>query len=466
MQNILKKVRTDIEEHRLFDRGDRVVVSLSGGADSMALLHVLRELQEELQLSLVVAHANHELRGEESERDARFVVEIAESLQIPHEIQRLPLHVRHGMIQAEARRLRYRFLEDVRTRYSAQKISTGHNADDQMETLLFRLLRGTGPAGLAGIYWKRGSIVRPLLGLWREEVRAFLETRSIPFIEDRTNREMVYRRNRIRHQVIPQMERIMGGAFRKNLWELAESAQEEEGIWHEIVRKEFQQHVRQERGEIVFSVKRLRDLPSASVPRLLNEAYRRLLSEEAGLYRSHYRALWRAVQTSDPSFEVHLPHAVVARRCYENLIFSIRREGERFRREPVTMTVPGRLRIEGTSLQLSAQIEPVRPIDWTGLPPNQAYFDWDSIQSPLTLRSRAPGDSIRPLGMQGKKKVKEILIEAKVPRSERDRVPILEASREILWVVGYRIDDRFKVTSTTQRLLSVRISEGRDEKSY
>ncbi|MBI4208770.1 MAG: tRNA lysidine(34) synthetase TilS [Deltaproteobacteria bacterium] len=452
---MLERIKKDLDLSNLLERKDRVVVAVSGGPDSMALLHALKELELEYQLSLIIAHANHQLRGEESERDEAFVIQMARSLGIEYVVKKLPIRVKHSMIQAEARRFRYQFFEEVRQKYKAQKIATGHNADDQVETVLFRILRGTGSMGLVGIRPKRGPIIRPLLSLWRSEILDYLQNRSLPYVVDRTNLKSIYRRNELRHQWIPELERLSEGRFRKALWDLAASRQKSEEEWEERIEKEWNQRVKQTDKEIIFQVKELRVLEKELVVRFFHRAYQDWMGGDKGLYRPHYEALGKLLLTSNPSAQVSLPRGLCALRRYGELLFSLEKERPQ-KMGPVTLPVPGEIAFQNKN-RIITQLQTQHPSDGFGISSNRAYFDWNTIQGPLTLRSRQPGDRIQPLGLSGKKKVKEILIEAKVPSSNRDRVPILECSKGILWVVGHRIDDRFKVTLSTKTFLSIQI---------
>src|SRR4030042_107562 len=270
---LLRQVKKTIARHGLLESGDKVLVACSGGADSSALLAVLLELREEYALRLAIGHFNHRLRRS-ADDDERFVIRMAQKLGLPVYVRREDIRAfaaKQGLNSEEAgRERRYKFLRETAGRVEASRIATAHTLTDQAETVLMRILRGSGPTGLGGIFpCLDGLIIRPLIEVKRRDVEAYLRARKIPYRDDETNRDLRYQRNRVRLRLIPHLERNFGPQVARQLGRLADISREEERVWEQCVQAEMKQAVFREKGKVYLNARRLSALPPALGRRLV-----------------------------------------------------------------------------------------------------------------------------------------------------------------------------------------------------
>ncbi len=460
---LLERVKRTISRYRMLDPGELVLVAVSGGVDSIVLLHVLFELRDELGTKLAVAHLDHRIRPE-SGADAAFVGREAEKLGLPLivEARDVPAHAKAKRLSLEeaAREVRYRFLEEAARRLGAQKIALGHHRDDLAETILLNLIRGAGPVGLRGMAPVRGSYIRPLIECSREEIEAFARERGLEYRLDRTNLEIDYLRNRIRLELLPLLERYrpqvaarlaQTGLLLGELVEFIEglASARLEGILLE-----------QHEGELVLDRKRILQERRALRGFILREAIRRLRGGLRDLEFQHLRALEELITREEPHAELHLPGGVRFRRRGERLIFMLGAETETppepfefplHLGENLFPEIGWRFHLEEAELEEGERPE-------FSADPLQEVIDRDRIEGQLILRSPRPGDRLRPLGMAGTKKLQDLFVDEKVPREERARVPLVCDQRGIIWVVGLRLSEDYKVTLETRRALVITAS--------
>jgi tRNA(Ile)-lysidine synthase len=432
-------------------------VAVSGGPDSVCLLDTLYRLRDPLGIDLVVAHFDHGLRPGEDESETQFVESLAQSLTLAFKTKRTESVLMAGAssLEERAREARYRFLEEVRNETRAQKIALGHNLNDQAETVLMRLLRGSGPSGLGGIPPQREDrVVRPLIELTRDEIQGYLAKRGLRYVSDPSNRDTTFLRNRIRLELIPQIRKyqpriveILGktaGIMRTDeVW-----LEEEAGAWI----NDFAEKVA--KGEVSIPLPRFRALPEALKGRVIRQVLRRA---GGGLRRvgfRHVEAVNRLAVGERPQARVNLPNGVTASRVYDRLVFS--RKDRRYQKGfCYFLDGPGEFHLE--SLNCTITFEEIGnwvPTDLRASP-WVAFIDADSITYPLTVRNFMAGDRFVPLGMRGRRKVKDFFIDLKVPSEIRKSTPLLTCRDKLVWVCGLRIDDHFKVTPETKRVLKV-----------
>ena len=415
-----------------------MVAAVSGGVDSMTLAYLLRFEVGPLAGRLHVAHLDHRMRSG-SEKDALWLAGVCRAWEIPfHSRVACPAPV----TEADARARRYEFLEGVRARIGAVVVLTGHTADDQAETVLFRLARGSGPAGLAGIRRESsGAVVRPLLDVWRRQVSSFAAIRRIPFREDPTNRDLRWARNRIRHRVLPALERAVPGAA-GSLARLATLLADESEALAELSDAVLDEMAeRTEDGAILLPVAALTALSDPVVRQVVRRACLRV-----GV-RTGYEAtetLASFVRTASSGSEVHVGGGVVAEVSMGWLRVGGARprpEGGKGPPEPATGgKLPDHLLVEGGSGNARCRLsDRVVEAHW-GPAPMKGYgepavFDVDDLVFPLVLRSRRPGDRLST--PYGKKKLKKVFQELGIPRFDRDRIPVLaDGSGTVRWVPG------------------------------
>jgi len=447
MVMLVEKVKETIAKYGMLQRGDGVLVALSGGLDSVALLSLLLEIRDEYELRIFAAHLNHRLRGEESEGDARWVERLCKGLYIPcrigqEEVRSFCRERRIGLEEG-ARALRYRFLQRAASDFGAERIATGHTQDDQAETVLMRLLRGAGPTGLCGIRPIRGQIIRPLIEVRRGDLRNWLKERGGSFREDSSNRDLRYMRNRIRWRLLPQLNaynpRITEALARSGmiLWEQAEYLLKlAKGILEKVAHRGWG-------GEIILDLESLFVYDMVIRQVVLKEAFRLLGKGE--LPFPHLERLAR----SPFKGRISLPGGVEAEG----------KEGKLFlfqgtlRRSPVDVEVPGMVETQD-GLSLRTEIVAPPPLNLVRKQDRMvAYFDWERLEGPFELRGWERGDRIQPLGLEGRKKLQDLFVDLHIPRPQRGMVPLLTCPKGIFWVIGYRIAEPFKLKEGTRKAL-------------
>ena len=463
-----RRVQQTIERYRMLLPGEKVVVAVSGGIDSTVLLHLLRGLSQSEGYLLHVAHLNHMLLGEESLRDADFVSDLARNFGLKATIRSIgaaeSLQGRSGSLQEWARRARYAFLEEVAGEVGAFRVALGHTRDDQAETVLLNLLRGAGMPGLRGIPPTRaGRFVRPLIHVSRKEIEEYALLHRIPFVTDSSNLKGTYLRNRIRLRLLPLLHSEYNPQVTETLAAAASILAAEEELLESMTSSGIFA-VLQERkeGRVVLSIPALLQEPVALQRRILIHAAR-MASRSSYLPLSHRHifALQEMLLGRSGS-KLMLPNQMVAVKDYDHLIFA---SGEKPICQPweYRLALDKTLHIPEVGIWVKAQIRRRQEVDLKDSAPLRAFLGWDGIVAPLILRNRRRGDRFHPLGAGGERKLKNFFIDAKVSRNQRDEIPLLVCQGEILWVMGFRIHERYRVREEAENILAVEVIPNGDE---
>ena len=463
---LARRVAAAARAKALLRPGDRVLVAVSGGPDSVALLSVLAALAPSWDLTLRAVHINHGLRGLESDEDAAFVASLCDRLGVPLVVERVPLSGSAGRqrgrsLQEQAREARYAAMARVATAHRMDKLAVGHTADDQAETLVMWMLRGSGTAGLAGIPHARGPLViRPLLDISRAEIAAYLEGQGLPFRVDSSNAKPLYLRNRVRHELLPALKRLNPGILGV-LKRQAEILREEDVSLDQLASEHLARSAREDApGEFVVERAGLLAVPLALRRRMVRTLLRRTSGLTQGPRFGAISAVLDRIVQGRSGAAITVAGVHVAR---EYGIIRFRSSGrttvgvEETVRRSVPVPVPSTIRwpLTGQTVRLSLRDQPSADLP-AKLPRsrNVAILDADRFTLDLTLRSWEPGDAFRPSGMQGRrKKLQDYFADMKIPRAARRRVPLLVAPEGILWVGGHRPDHRFSATATSKRIL-------------
>ncbi len=461
---LFDRVQRTIDRYQLLEKGDRLIVGVSGGADSMVLLHLLNACREAFHLSLVVAHVNHGFRPEASEREAELVQKESTRLQLPFEYGQFNVRefqkLRGLSPQDAARRIRFHFFHDLLLKHRAQKIALGHHADDQVETVLSRLIRGSGLLGLKGILpIREGKVIRPLLEVWRKEIESVALEKKIPFLLDSSNLKNDYLRNRIRLSLIPFIEGEYQPNFKETLLRTSAILREENDYLEGRAEEAYQKIVREEKGTLAFKFSEYQSLHQAIQWRVMKKISGRILDwgrgmEDGGGAEVH--KIHQNLHRSSPSFLLELPHGFWVEKRYDIVLIG-RREVKPSPPFEVDLICPGRTLVQEIGREVVLE-ETDRDYlgDYSG-PSNTALMDYESLRFPLKMRNFRPGDRFSPLGAKGSQKLKDFFIDHKIPKFERPDVPLLISEEKIAWVVGYRIDDRVKITEKTERVLRLKV---------
>jgi tRNA(Ile)-lysidine synthase len=453
---LLEAVRRTIRRHDLAARDTRVVIALSGGGDSVALAHVLRELDGSGELSVAgIAHFNHQLR-DAADRDEAFCQALAAEHGWPFLAGREDVRARaageHRSIEDAARTARHEFFARARAHFSADVVAVGHTRDDQAETFLLRLLRGAGPRGLSAMHPRSGDVIRPLLDCRRAELRAWLETLGLAYLNDETNADVAIPRNRVRAELLPLLEARFNPSIVDALASQAELARDD---WNWML-----DEVRSKKLEARSTAELL------AAPRALRRlALWRAMTEAAGgrtVSLAHVEAVLELLESPSLGGSIDAPGHVVERVGDRVVLRSGRSDGAHPEPDPFRypLSIPGEVTLPEHGLVVSAHRAGVPGAQALGvvgaMPRNRAtaVIAADGWAAPLAVRNRRPGDRFRPFGLNGQKKLQDFLVDRKVARADRDRVPlVVDENDRILWVAGHEIDEAFRVTEASRAVI-------------
>jgi len=451
---VLERIRRTIRRHDLAQSGTRVVIALSGGGDSVALAHLLRELDRAGELAVAgVAHFNHQLR-DEAGRDEVLSRSLAEALGWPFLAGREDVRARavreRRSLEDAARTARHEFFEQARLHFSADAVAVGHTRDDQAETFLLRLLRGAGSRGLSAMHPRHGHIIRPLLDCRRAELRAHLAERAIAFVEDETNSDVGIPRNRVRAELMPLLEARFNPSVVDTLANQAALARDE-WLW-------MLDEVRSKKLEVRSTTELL------AAPRALRRlTIWRAMNEAAGgrtVSLDHVEAVLDLLDSPGAGGSIDAPGHVVER-AGDRVVLRSGRSGdgrppaENFFRYP--LSIPGEVTLPEQGLVVSAELAAgsgAQALRATVRNRATAVVAADGWTAPLAVRNRRPGDRFRPFGLDGQKKLQDFLVDRKVARADRDHVPlVVDENDRILWVAGHEIDEAFRVTEASRAVI-------------
>jgi tRNA(Ile)-lysidine synthase len=474
--SLVRRVAGMVRKTKLFQQGDRILVAVSGGPDSIALLSVLRALAPSWNLSLWAVHFNYGFRGTESNEDARFVAHLCDRLEVTLvseiiDLSEIRLSRRKRSLQEAAREARYTAMLRIGASLGANKIALGHTADDQAETLLMWMLRGSGAAGLSGIPPARDSLfIRPLLEVSRADVLAYLKAEDMAFREDSSNATPLYLRNRVRHELLPALKRF-NPSIVPVLKRQAQILREEDG-WLEQVTAEHLMHLMCEErsGDLLVDRDGLLILPVALQRRVLRALVRRTSGLTKGPTFGAVEAVLARVVHGRSGAALVVQGSQVSRE-YSRLRFRPSRlltSGQSATPAEVPLPIPSMQcwpptgQLIRTSLMHSGTYSQEEILTRSR---NLAVFDADRLTPALVVRAWKPGDVFQPFGMGGRqKKLQDYFADIKLSRDERRQVPLVVAPEGILWVGGHRTDHRFRVTSETRRRLFVELFDPSDHK--
>lgn len=465
-----------IKEHKMMEPGSRVIVALSGGADSVCLLHLLAELREELEVELKAVHVHHGLRGEEADRDAAFAEKTAEMAGIPCLVVQKDVagyaKISGKSVEEAGRELRYQVFEEAAASWGGAKIAVAHHREDQAETILHNLFRGSAIKGLSGMAPVRGAVVRPLLCVSRTEILKFLEEHGLEYCEDSTNASEDYTRNRLRHRLIPEICREINAGAVEHIVNAGERLRQADEYFEKMAADFWEQYgteeIRDGRRRSGIAVTTLECQPEIVKGYIIRNMMEMRIGTMKDITSFHIEQIC-ALAGKGTGKRVSLPYGLEAWMEYGMLWIGERKWGGN-----VDNAADGRQ--ADTAAQLSEMVKnkaaevgnPLRFCHFPyekheEIPQNQytKWFDYDKIKDTLSVRTRQTGDYI--MLKDGKRKtVKAYMIDEKIPRQERDRILLLAEGNHILWIVGYRISEYYKVTENTKQILQVQTDGGEE----
>ncbi|UCB43580.1 MAG: tRNA lysidine(34) synthetase TilS [Dehalococcoidales bacterium] len=474
-QSLERRVLHFIGRHHLVTDKTPLVVAVSGGQDSVCLLHVLIELKEELGVELYVAHLDHQIRGAESRADARYVTNLAHRLNIPATIEQRDVQSYHAergaSLEESAREVRYTFLAEIARSIGTDRVVVGHTLDDHAETVLMHLIRGTGTTGLRGLQplnrWQTGSggltVIRPLLEVNRQETAEYCQQHRLRPRIDASNFSLSPLRNRIRHHLLPLLQEY-NPQIVDALVRTARIADDDLGLLDELGVCSWQETVRRQGDTFILDRDGFSALATGLQRSLLRRAIGELLGSLKDVEARHVEEVLTGL-TLPTGSRLSLPGGLLFSVDYNRYLLGFDQSllcpfpkltGE------FTLKVPGNTLLPGWSVEAAI----ITPVEMQKEQDNfTAYLCWDRVGDRVVVRPRRRGDRFQPLGMEQVKKLGEFMIDARVPRAWRQRVPVVCSSQHILWVVGWRIDDRVKVTPGTGKVLRLHFERLPDDVS-
>jgi tRNA(Ile)-lysidine synthase len=453
--SLFQQTKSFIEQNNLLSEGDLVLIGLSGGPDSVALLRLLASLRKPLRLSLAAVYVNHQLRPRAAAKEERFCQELCHrygiDLTLVSENVTELAKKKNMSIEEASRDFRYSLYEFIANEDGHDRIALGHHADDQAETILFRIIRGTGPDGLAGIPVKRDKFIRPLLGVSKQGILDYLKKLGQAYCEDRSNRDVTYSRNFIRQKLLPSIRERLNPEVDGSLLRLSEIAVSESQFLERIVDKVVRKAVQiSPGGKFILDLNIVCGYDDWLRRRLLRRCVRKLSGTISVPSREVVERLLGLVEGRSKA--ISLPDGLRALRVDDRLVLQAGRVGS-FEQ---ALKLDGRTRLELPSLSFTAELseydgEPVQKARRS----NKVELDWNRIEPPLSVRSIRAGDRFQPLNLAGTKKVGNYLTDSKVPTIFRDETVLVCDQIGIVWLVGFEIDERVKITRGTRKVLTI-----------
>lgn len=455
--DFIDKILKTLEKYNMLSQGDHVLVGLSGGPDSVCLLNILNILKSKYKLKVSAAYIDHGLRPQDVPREIEFCKNLCNSLETPFYIE--AINVREFAekekinIQEAARILRYGALDQISMKIKANKLAVAHNADDQAETVLMRLLRGAGPAGLSGIPPVRKKIIRPLIEIERFDIENFLIEKNIPYILDPSNENIKYLRNRIRQILMPVIKSISPKATHI-IAKTAEIIREENDYINTSVTKALMRLMSRKtdnRVELFCNPMEVLNIV------ILRRALRVAIDSVKGLKGidfDHIDEIINLIKKGKPGDRLYLPKGIRVIKSYSTLVIT----AETLKKlSTYLIDEPKDIFLKENSILLSIKEVRLNEIENLGDGKNTAFVDADKVKFPLIVRCRQDGDYFYPFGFGKRKKLQDFFVDEKIPRDERDLIPVIESDGKILFIAGYRLDDRFKIEHNTKRCLQIKV---------
>lgn len=462
-----EQILNTIRKYQLIEEGENVVVGFSGGPDSVCLLHVLHVLSGQLGIKLYAVHINHMLRASESDEDEAYAREFCKKLGVELHVRAFDIRslAREKRISEEetGREVRYGEFNFVAQRLGKAKIAVAHNRNDQAETVFMRLVRGTGTDGLCGMKHKRDSIIRPLLDTGREEIEKYCEEQGLNPKIDSSNLKSIYTRNKIRLEIIPYINREFDIDIVENLYRMSQIIGDDVEIIDSVVGQAYDACVENtDKGCLKIRLAPFRLLKAGVAKRVVRSAVRKVKGDINGIDAGHIESVVSLVEYGRTGSEIQLPHGLRAVKSYEEVKIYIEAE-----KEDWTFFAPveigGITRLDGRQAYLESEVFEMLGEYKDYMRPDSSmeqFFDYEKLIEGINIRSREDGDFFKPLKALGTKKLKKYFIDKKIPRDRRDRILLIAKNKEIVWIIGYKTSDNFKITENTRRVIKLKYNSG------
>lgn len=454
-----ERVILEIKKHNLIKTNENIIIGLSGGADSMALLYILVELKLEIDFNIHIAHVNHGVRGEDALKDQEFVKGQARKLNLPYytkNVDMIGYGKEKGITSEEAgRELRYGFFREILRNTGSGKIAVAHNKNDQAETLMMRFMRGTGVDGLKGMEYIVGDIIRPILGVSRRDIEKYINENNIETVSDMTNFQPIYNRNKVRLELIPYIEKNFNPNIIDTMWRLSEISSVDSDFLNEHAQDTYKNVVRKENDcRVILDAKKLLNLHPSMLQRVIRNSILNINKSLQGITEAQISNAIGLIEKSRTGKEIHLSNNIVVKTNYDEVIVQARiqkKEDDYF----YVISYPGLVNLDKIGYSFDIDILSLEDYFNEKRDTYTRYFDLDKIQGNIAIRNRRPGDRFIPFGMSGTKKLKDYFIDEKISKDLRDKIPLIVDENYILWVIGYRTDERYKISDETRKILKI-----------
>ncbi len=457
--NFLDKFERFSIQNRLFNKGDKILVGFSGGSDSTALLLCLWHLRSKYKLTILASHVNYNLRGNDSLADEEFVKDFCFQRNISVVVKNTKIKNKKNL-ESQARDIRLKYFDKLSNLYKLNKIALGHNKNDQAETIIFRLLRGSGYTGLKGILPKNGKLIHPLLSFSEDEIKQYLKNEDIEWREDKTNKNNTFSRNKIRNELIPWISENMNPKITDKLYQTALIFNETDEILKERARRKLHTAlIKHSKDEYKLSLKEIKNTRPIIRFYLYKEIYKLLSNSENDFYQNNFLEIEKIINAKG-SKKIMLPNKITVLKEYYELIFyhtTDRKEVDINNKKEIS-SLRNRMTFEDYRI-IMKKFKKLPNKRYLFEDKNTVYLDFDKTSFPLIIRHRLPGDKFFPLGMDHPKKIKDFFIDEKIPKFDRDKILIFCDEEKILWVSGMRIDNRVALSEKTKNILMIKIEK-------
>lgn len=455
------KVLETIIRENLIAEGDKVILALSGGPDSVCLLNVLAKLKSQLNFQIYAAHLNHQIRGLEAHKDALYSIELCKKLGVPYFVKSLnvPEHAKLNKLTIEeaARNLRYDMLHELKQELNANKIAVAHNLDDQAETVLMRLLRGSGLNGLKAMDYKReDGIIRPLMDVQKKDIEIYCKEEDLNPQIDNTNLEDEYTRNKFRLHLIPYIEENFASNIKEILSRTANSLREDNYFIEDLALESYQKIATQlDRDTVKIELEDFDKLDPAIQKRIIRIAYKGVEGSLNGLETIHIQDCIDLICSSKANGKLNLPKGIIVQKKSVNIFVS----KKELKYEPIEFSYtlkPGeKVIVKELDLEFEAKILSKEQCKYLTSGSMIKAFDAEKINGDIIIRTRQNGDKIKPLGLDGTKKLKDIFIDKKIPNEEKSKIPVICDQDKIIWVLGHTMSGETKIDDKTKQVIRI-----------
>lgn len=460
---VVDKIRETIERERLIQKNDKILVALSGGPDSVCLLHSLKTLESEYNIKIYAAHLNHKIRGIEAQKDSIYAAQLCDSLGIvcfmkAVDVPAIAKENKKG-IEETARNERYSMLFEVMNKIGANKLAVAHNLDDQAETVLMRLMRGTGMAGLKGMDYKRqDGLIRPLMDVKKIDIEHYCEINNLKPRIDATNLEPDYTRNKIRLKLIPFIEDEFNPNFKESIARMANIMRQDHNYMESQVESFFEKNkLSSIEGKLTLEVEEINELHESMKSLVIRKAIEKVVGNTIGIENIHIEDVLKLVREGKSKNRIDLPKGLKVYRNTNSIILTLEEIVEENNSFEHILQREGYKEIQDINLSIDIKIMDKDECSKYPTGPYSKAFDLDKIKGNLILRTRKNGDRMSLLGMNGTKKLKDIMIDLKIPREERDKIPVLTDDNGIIWIVGHKMSKEYKIDETTKSVIRISV---------